>query len=333
MPIRLPRLVASCTITFAAMLAACSDGTAPAEHPAPVRAEPVIQPVHDVWGTKPALPAGRWATAVAGVNHTLYVIGGLTPTENALATVRAWSPASGDAGAWAARASLPNKRSFPNGATVIDGKIYLPGGMNGTGVATRTLFVYDPAANAWSTKAQMPGAGGGGGSVAIGGKLYVVTHTADKPVSSLFRYNPATNKWATRAAAPANLSGAVLGAIGGKLYAAGGGPGLGGVLSSLYVYDPASDTWSPRASLPIGRTLASGAAIGGKLYVAGGATSGTEITDRLDAYDPATDSWKQLRKMPMEVRWAGSTALDGLLYSVGGGNKLATLSTVAAYLP
>ena len=100
----------------------------------------------------------------------------------------------------------------------------MPGGIKGFGIASKTLYVYNPSTNTWATKAAMPAAGGCGASGVIAGKLYAFSG-CDANVGAtkrLDRYDPSTNSWATLAA-PASLhfypAGAV---INGKLYVVGG---------------------------------------------------------------------------------------------------------------
>jgi len=61
---------------------------------------------------------------------------------------------------WSARKPLPNARFESNGASVINGRLYVTGGCSGsffsTCSPTKTLYVYNPATNAWSRKADMP---------------------------------------------------------------------------------------------------------------------------------------------------------------------------------
>jgi N-acetylneuraminic acid mutarotase len=320
-------------LVFLAALGACGGTDAPTEPAAsPVAAEAEFFFIHDVWTRKPDLPAARYGAVAAAVDKVVYIIGGYNEYEQTQAGVRAWDVSTGSTGSWVAKAPMPGKRGRANGATVINGKIYVPGGENATGGITRSLFVYDPAADSWSTKAQMPAAGQAGGSVAINGKLYVVTRVAGEEVSSLFRYNPGTNSWTERAAAPADLSGAVLGVIDGKLYAAGAYEGFGVGSKTLYMYDPVSDSWSAKASMPEGHGYAAGKAVEGKLYVAGGWSNGGGATRRLDVYDPATDSWSQRKDMLVPAGMAGSASVGRILYVLGGlGPK--PLVVTQGYLP
>ena len=78
---------------------------------------------------------------------------------------------------WTPRAPLPAARQLPNGAAVINGKIYVAGGLTPLG-PTRSLYVYNVASNSWTTKASMPIRSHGGAAAAIDGKLWVIATPA-----------------------------------------------------------------------------------------------------------------------------------------------------------
>ena len=46
---------------------------------------------------------------------------------------------------WATKANMPT--AWPSGAVTINGKIYVPGGLNADANPTKTLFVYNPGTN------------------------------------------------------------------------------------------------------------------------------------------------------------------------------------------
>jgi N-acetylneuraminic acid mutarotase len=116
--------------------------------------------------------------------------------------------------AWSKMARCPHFHA--NGAGgVINGKFYA---VTGEGVGREpnaTLDEYDPAANAWRTRASLPDSGRAIGAV-LNGKLYVVVETSSGPAA--YAYSPGTNKW-TRKAAPRNFHSALVPvSLGGKNY-------------------------------------------------------------------------------------------------------------------
>jgi len=303
------------------------------------------------WLTRANMLPNRTDLAVATVTNAsgqsvVYAIGGLTPTGMPLNKVLAYNVATN---AWSFRRPLPQPRAGTNGAGVINGKIYVSGGYSDYGgdFPTRRLYMYDPAANTWTQKSDIPKAGdpGGGEQYAAGNgvtgvinnKLYVVSgcFTASEPwgyyedCNPLFyRYNPATDRW-TRLPNPFTESTSgprIGGVIAGKFYVMG--------YSGFVVYDPATNRWSPLTPLGQIRPDAASAVLGGQLYVMGGRrwNASREAWDTLAitiVYDPATDAWTRRAALPTPRAGIAATQvfLDGqarieVLGGVSPGNNI-----------
>ena len=210
------------------------------------------------------MPTGRHSLVAASVNGVVYAIGGCF--NGALRKVEAYNPAGNTLVLWHAKALHPAARSWPSGAAVINGKIYVPGGENGDGAPTKSLlFAYNPATDHWATKAAMPVASARGAVGAINGKLYVYTATNDGKSSFLYRYDPSTNAWTKRATPPHANQSPAAGVINGKLYLAGG-VHAGSVVAALDVYDPVTNTWATKASMPTARWNLAAASANGTLF-------------------------------------------------------------------
>jgi N-acetylneuraminic acid mutarotase len=319
-------------------LSACG-GDSLAPPPGEPDADPTVATLANSWTSATPMPTGRTGVVAATVDGMVYAIGGADhPSDGRgknLRTVEGYSPS---AKLWFYVAPLPAARAYPNGATVINGKIYVTGGLNQppplfAPFPTRTLFVYDVAQKAWTRKADMPVASYGGASASISGKLYVVTAGPNaKDGTSLYRYDPGTDTWTKRASPPHHHHLGTAGAINGKLYLAGGLVGGKTELGDLDVYDPATNTWTTRASMPGPRFAAAGRVINGKLYVAGGGDDDHVVSNRLEVYDPATNTWVTKPNLPT-ARWsAGAAVSGGALYIVGGSDyKVST--AIEAYTP
>jgi N-acetylneuraminic acid mutarotase len=291
----------------------------------------------NVWTGRAPLPSPRQRPAVAAAGGLLYAIGGLNGAGTALTSVMAYTPGSNS---WSTKAALPAARYGGNGAAAISSKLYLAGGSNSVGALTRSLYAYNPSTGTWATKANMPVASGCGGSVAIGGKLYVFTGCTllstggQVSVGLLHRYDPSINTWAALRAAPEAHFQPAVAAIGGKIYVAGGGNGSGATSGRLDVYDPATNTWTTLGAMPTARVAAAGAAAGGLLYVVGG-RSGTTYLSTVEAYNPVTDSWVVRAAVPTRRAGLGVSLIssDGRLYAIGGRNSTSVLATNERYTP
>jgi N-acetylneuraminic acid mutarotase len=305
---------------------ACAGEESPAEPLAPPAADQSLSPIlfPDKWVVGMDMPTpARYSLTAATVNGVIYLIGGhaMPPGSQVFKQGLLYRPDINNSVAWRRMAPLPFPRAATNGAVAINGKIYVTGGMDSSGVLTNSLFIYDPATNTWGSGAQMPEASVAGVSGAINGKLYVlITPVQDvKPsFSRLYRFDPVTQSWTIRAASQYNHFAGTGGVIGGKFYVVGGGDD-GTIRRELEVYDPATNTWTYNGLIPTGRRGAVSAVLNGKLYVAGGGgKKGETVPNKVEMYDPSTNLWTTKRSMPTKRVAAGATVWNGRFYVFGG---------------
>jgi hypothetical protein len=137
---------------------------------------------------------------------------------------------------------------------------------------------YDPAADAWTQKADLPVFNGRWGAVAFanesGGKAYVATGIEFPYMSAkndCFEYDPLTDSWAAMPSLPSGAAG--------RCYAVGMSIPQGGVIGTgysgynyndFYEFSFASKSWGKMIAIPGERFLAQGFAIGNTIYVGGG---------------------------------------------------------------
>jgi N-acetylneuraminic acid mutarotase len=318
------RLIAVGFLTMMAVSLGCrEDARSPTE---PVSAAPANTPesavTSNTWVARAALPnIERWGLATAVVRNAggpsiLYAIGGKTApgaTSGSLSKVQAYNVATNT---WTNKASLPVPLFWTNGAGVIDGKIYISGGLAAQDAFQEGLFVYDPAANTWTAKRNMPSTGYHGVTGVINGKLYVLTGCDQENCNlpqlpmAFYRYNPVTDQWATlpipsQPTPSSSHKGGVAGVIGGKLYVAGGQGN-----TRLDVYDPVTNQWTVKASMPRVCGFAAGTALAGKLYVVGGNQlnpDGSVTSCKTSVYDPATNAWTTKAAAPTVRAEAGAS--------------------------
>jgi N-acetylneuraminic acid mutarotase len=195
--------------------------------------------------------------------------------------VDAYNPATN---AWTARADMPVRRREINMPTVLNGKIYVSGGVNTMGRASRTVVIYDPVTNTWARTADsLPEAMAHAESATLGGTIHLLYGYA------LYRYDASLHSWKRLANVPHDHYRGGAGVINGRWYVAGGGnPRYG--QRFLDVYDPATNRWTAKAPMPVSDYPATGVVRNGKLYVIG---------ERVQVYDPATNTWSTRTPMPV----------------------------------
>jgi N-acetylneuraminic acid mutarotase len=274
------------------------------------------------WRTMPSLQPARWRHAADVLGKSIVVVGGLSGDElHALSRVDAFNV---ETRTWTALKSLPIPLYDVNGATPVQGKLYVSGGRSSPDEdCAKTLFVYDPATNSWTRKADMPLKGCVGVQAHVLGQLYVYTFPQSPPDIRLFAsYNPKTDKWVRRPL-PKGLHFAypVAGAINEKFYLTSGEAFTGLSDRELEVYDPATRTWTTKSPMPTGRSVASAAVLHGKLFVAGGVVDRNGlavVTGALEAYDPLSDTWATGPSMPTPRAHAASAWAGGRFYTIDG---------------
>ncbi len=263
--------------------------------------------------------------AVASDGQNLFVFGGRTGT------------ASGSTIGTAQRLRLDQTppvseplAAMPTGlnaadAAYLNGKIYIAGGINSQITIEQKLFVYDVAANTWTTAAAPPA------------DLYLYALVAD-PVRnvlyqiggiefdssnnsrSLWRYTPQTDKWDELPAMTTARLAHEAALINGKLYVCGGA-------ASTEVFDFDAQRWTTLANMPLARQYAvnglAQTADGRALWlIAGGETltNATPLGDVL-AYDLAANRW-----FPLDGSFGliaarsltAGTPINNSLYAVAG---------------
>jgi hypothetical protein len=199
-------------------------------------------------------------------------------------------------GEWGTRANLlENQSEFA--LAEANGKIYVLGGYPPSRVTSRTVQIYDIAADRWQLGPQLPQPNNHGMAASVNGKIYLLggQFTDDQQgataVSTVYELNPATGAWVEKAPMPTARSGGVAVALGGKIYVAGGRVPRG---NDFAVYDPAANQWEVLPNLPSQRNHIAGAAINGRIHIVGGRLGNGLSPLKSDAhevFDPQTRTW------------------------------------------
>ena len=264
------------------------------------------------WRTRAQMPTPRTGLAIVEYDGLVYTIGG-EADDGVTQTVEVYDP---QADLWSALRAKPTAAGYVS-AAVIDGIIYVPGGIGSGESAQDVLEIYSPESNTWTTGAPMPEPLGAYGLAAFEDRVYVLGgFDGQKYADSVYRYDPVSDSW--EELAPMDQARGYLGAatVGDRIYVAGGYDGVV-ELDSCAAYSPGNDAWSPCAPMLQGRGGLALVPVRETLYaIGGGMDSYLEFNER---YDPRTDAWTGI-ETPFTKAWQGlaATFVSPYIYAMGG---------------
>jgi len=183
-------------------------------------------PATDTWMRKTDMPTKRTYLCACTVDGKIYVFGGVTAgvpgaTWNPPA-LEVYDPATDR---WTRKADMPTARSSAT-ACVVDGKIYVIGGIAGNleGASLPTVDEYDPAMDIWTRKTNMPTARAWSSSSVVNGKIYAIggANYGGPVFSTAEEYNPTTNTWTMKLDMPTHRHMFSTSVVNGNIYAIGG---------------------------------------------------------------------------------------------------------------
>ncbi len=188
-------------------------------------------PATDTWTQKANMPTRRTFACAAAANGKIYIFGGIIAGEPAdpdwnTRIVEEYDPPMDH---WTRKADMPTPRAGA-AAAVVDGKIYVVGGVSG-GLLNQPVGAveeYDPATNTWTRKVDMPTPRVFLSVTAVGDRIYAIGGMAyaSAVFSTVEEYHPATNTWTSDPGMPTARYMHATCAVNGKIYAIGGSNSL-----------------------------------------------------------------------------------------------------------
>ena len=266
----------------------------------------LYDPASGTWAATGSLAAARfYHSATLLPNGKVLVAAGVSnegPSGD-LASAELYDPASGT---WTATGSLGTARRLYTATLLLNGKVLVAGGQNGTTAFLASAELYDPASGTWAAtgslatarhfhtatllpngKVLVAGGGGSGGALAIA-ELF-------DPASGIWT---ATNSLATGRYIP----GATL-LSDGTVLVAGGVDNNGSSLASAELYDPASGTWTATGSLATARVVHTATLLSdGKVLVAAGNDNNGGILASAELYGGPPPTPAQLLNISTRMR-------------------------------
>jgi N-acetylneuraminic acid mutarotase len=188
---------------------------------------------------------------------------------------------------WTRKADMPTPRWGPV-SVEFDGKLYVFAGQ-GASAGSAKNEVYDPPADNWQTRADIPSglAQQGLMGVRYGNRVHLFYRSAH------YEYDPATDTYTARASVPTARTWGTCAAVNNLIYVIGGYAYPGGPTNVNEVYNSVTDSWAVKAPLPKSQygVTRENPVINGLIYVTHGRST-PFYTDNY-AYDPASDTWRR----------------------------------------
>jgi N-acetylneuraminic acid mutarotase len=141
------------------------------------------------------------ADGITGViGGKLYVLSGICgecPTAITSKRFYRYDPATNT---WSYLPWSPRSHRWGAGG-VINGKLYVAGGINEDGSLSSSLDVYDPVTNKWTARGPLPERVYLAAGAVLNNKLYVIggNGAPDRSSKTVYVYDPAANTWTTKA--------------------------------------------------------------------------------------------------------------------------------------
>lgn len=178
----------------------------------------------DAAGTRAlgALPGPRTDHVAALVNGAMLSLGGADNEATPVSDVFA----SADGATWRAAGNLVEAVRYP-ALAVVNGAVYLFGGVGAGSADTTSIQRYDPATGTTQVVGHLPTALSHASAVELGGVVFIVGGFVDnQPSTQVLRFDPQTAAVTPGGTLPAPLTDAGVAVIGGVGYFVGGeGPG------------------------------------------------------------------------------------------------------------
>jgi len=235
---------------------------------------------------------------------------------------------------WVFKTPMPTARGFLCG-TVLDGKIYIVGGIDNTQLnAIALVEMYDPVSDSWTTRASMPEARTCPAACAYNGKVYVFGGASptlySSPKNTVFEYDPQTDAWTQKANMPHAFRSCGVAVLNDTIYLIGGGSVYFPPDSTVMAYHPLTESWVEKEPMPTARGSLSACVVDGQIYAIGGTTEDYHSVSYklVEVFNPATNTWTKKADMPTGRFGLRTCVLDGKIYAVGGwqGSNVLTIN-------
>lgn len=218
---------------------------------------------------------------------------------------------------WKTKAFMPTARQDAASA-VVDGKIYVFGGLDSVNHPVDMTEIYNPATDTWSAGLHMPIGFNHAGAAAVKGKIYVIGGSRAStlvPENLTWEYDPASTMWTRKASMPYPRAAAAVVNLADSIYVFGG---VGTNPQVVLKYVPALDVWMVKSRpLPTPREHLAASVVAGTIYVIGGRDEGQNL-GAVETYSPDIEYWLRLDDYPIPRSSMVSAVISTNIYVMGG---------------
>lgn len=219
--------------------------------------------------------------------------------------------------AWYITKSQMNVARAGHGAAVLNGKVYMAGGIN-----SNSVFAYlEELDLGWQVKSSLPIPLKNFKSIEVDGKIYVIGGTvylsgSGQRSKAVYEYDPIKNSWSQKADMPHYGEGFSIASAYGKVYLIGGrsSASISGsytYTNKVYEYDYKTNLWTEKASLGRFRDGAAAGFYQDKIYVIGG-SYGNGLY--VDVFDPLKNLWQSKKNLSSTRTSPGIHILNNQLF-------------------
>jgi hypothetical protein len=228
----------------------------------------------------------------------------------AVAVLVATTPGPRESPGWTLAAPMPGGGRGEVATAVVDGRLYVIGGLAGAPTQTSDeVTVYDPARDEWQAGAPLPEARHHTAAVGLDGSVYVSGGAGSlvnwAPLTNLWQLPAGDDTWRALAPMPEGRYGHRLVALDGRLYVVGGR----GATTNVLIYDPPANEWRSAAAMPVMRDHLAVVVVDGEIWSIGGRNGG--LSAEVLIYDAQSDTWRPGPNLP-------AAATGGLVLVSGG---------------
>jgi len=282
------------------------------------------------WEQMGPISSARGGMGSCAIDKNIYLFGGYVYASGTyLAITEVYNTETGSS---SPLANMSTGIAGPEAGAIND-KIYVVGGYTPDGEESDLVQEYDPVADSWALKKELPMKISYHTSCVLNNKLYILHPLYYSGINWV--YDPDTNEWDSFAQRyfPGGRAGASSCVCDNYLYMFGGhdftNHGNRGYryTEKVEMYDPETKAWTYLADMP--------KAIGGhinivhdqKIYLFGGETKGHwdnnyhTPTKWVYEYNPDSNSWQRMEDMPFKLTGMKGHKVGNYLYLIGGNNK------------